>query len=229
MLYAGVLTRSQEFHRLNPGVFECHQDCNILLFSLIMLSSDQHNANVKNPMTLEQWVRNHKGVRLSGGDFPVGLLEELYTSVCVYPLTMVPAVSFHGDVLVEQGRRLVFRSFQRVRCVVGNGTLNLAGKLVRLSGHEYQSYAKCSQKSWQGFWPLEVQTTACHRGRSPTNKVQPRGGSRPAVGTETKDVSKQTVITIHCEQKRERDRLAAVINWNAMHPYLHPFAKLFSG
>lgn len=48
--------------------------CYVLSFSIIMLNTSLHNANVKNKPDIEQFVNMNRGIN-DGGDLPRGLLE----------------------------------------------------------------------------------------------------------------------------------------------------------
>ncbi|OWB69429.1 hypothetical protein B5S30_g4839 [[Candida] boidinii] len=52
----------------------------VLTYSIIMLNTDSHNPNVKNPMTLEQYQRNLRGVYF-GKDFPAWYLSKIYHNI----------------------------------------------------------------------------------------------------------------------------------------------------
>ena len=56
-------------------------DCiHILCFSILMLNTDQHNVQVKNKMTLQQFVNNNRGIN-NNNDVPRYILEQLYYSI----------------------------------------------------------------------------------------------------------------------------------------------------
>lgn len=52
----------------------------ILAFSIIMLNTDQHNPQIKNRMTFEQFVRNNRGIN-AGGDFSQDYLRSIYDAI----------------------------------------------------------------------------------------------------------------------------------------------------
>ena len=66
----------------NADAFPSADAAFILAFALVMLNTDQHNANMRHrtPMTEEQFVANLRGVN-NGADFPRGMLSECYASV----------------------------------------------------------------------------------------------------------------------------------------------------
>jgi len=68
-------TKEVSFFRNADAVFT-------LAFSTIILNTDLHNPNLRNDrrMTLEQFVRNNRGIN-NGVDFPEEFLSELYTQI----------------------------------------------------------------------------------------------------------------------------------------------------
>lgn len=58
------------------NLYKAPDSCYTLAFSIILLNSDQHNPQVKKPMTLEAFIRNNRGTN-EGTDFD----EELQTKV----------------------------------------------------------------------------------------------------------------------------------------------------
>ncbi len=57
----------------NPDLFEETDTCYILSFSIIMLNTALHNPNVKQRITIEQFVRQNAGIN-SGKDLPRDIL-----------------------------------------------------------------------------------------------------------------------------------------------------------
>lgn len=51
----------------NPGLFDETDTCYILSFSIIMLNTALHNPNVRQKITLEQFVSQNRGIN-SGKD-----------------------------------------------------------------------------------------------------------------------------------------------------------------
>ena len=52
----------------------------ILLYAIIQLNVDQHNERVKNPMTIEQFCKNQRGLN-GDADFPFEFLNAIYTNI----------------------------------------------------------------------------------------------------------------------------------------------------
>ncbi|CAI9109752.1 OLC1v1009632C1 [Oldenlandia corymbosa var. corymbosa] len=61
----------------------------LLSYSIILLNTDHHNAQVKRKMTEEDFIRNNR--RINGGnDLPRDYLSELYHKICENEIRMVP-------------------------------------------------------------------------------------------------------------------------------------------
>jgi brefeldin A-inhibited guanine nucleotide-exchange protein len=60
---------AERYCELNPATFSCADTAFILAFSVIMLNTDVHNPAVKNKMTVEDFVRNNRGID-AGADLP---------------------------------------------------------------------------------------------------------------------------------------------------------------
>eukprot|EP01025_Chloroclados_australasicus_P037318 TRINITY_DN3805_c0_g1_i5.p1 TRINITY_DN3805_c0_g1~~TRINITY_DN3805_c0_g1_i5.p1 ORF type:complete len:1288 (-),score=132.71 TRINITY_DN3805_c0_g1_i5:189-4052(-) len=83
----------QKIDRLMEKFAERYYNCNlqdqifrnadaayVLSFSIIMLNTDLHNPQNKRKMTLEQFVRNNRGIN-SGDDLPLDFLEKIYNRI----------------------------------------------------------------------------------------------------------------------------------------------------
>ena len=65
----------------NPGGEVADADAAyVLSYSIIMLNTDQHNPQVKNKMTLEQFARNNRGTN-GGSDWPRETLEYIFEAI----------------------------------------------------------------------------------------------------------------------------------------------------
>lgn len=71
----------------NPGKFSSADCPFVLAFSMIMLQTDLNNPQVKNKMTLDQFVRNNRGID-GGNDLPREYLESIYESVKKNPFSL---------------------------------------------------------------------------------------------------------------------------------------------
>jgi brefeldin A-resistance guanine nucleotide exchange factor 1 len=68
------------YHEANPGAVADADSAYVLSYSIIMLNTDQHNPQVKNKMTLEQFVRNNRGTN-GGSDWPRETLEYIFEAI----------------------------------------------------------------------------------------------------------------------------------------------------
>ena len=82
------------------GVFANADTAYVLAYSLIMLNTDAHSAQIKKKMTQEEFVKMNKGINDSG-DLPQAFLEKLY-QVPSPQLSSAPAVavSSHGPMFI---------------------------------------------------------------------------------------------------------------------------------
>jgi len=72
----------------NPGVFFNADVPFVLLFGMLMLSTDASSKRVKSHMTLEQFIRNSRGIN-NGGDLPCEYLSEVFRSIQESPFISV--------------------------------------------------------------------------------------------------------------------------------------------
>eukprot|EP00730_Choanoeca_flexa_P007653 TRINITY_DN12369_c0_g1_i1.p1 TRINITY_DN12369_c0_g1~~TRINITY_DN12369_c0_g1_i1.p1 ORF type:complete len:398 (+),score=126.89 TRINITY_DN12369_c0_g1_i1:110-1303(+) len=71
---------AEQYHACNPDRFQLADTAYVLAFATIMLNTSLHNANIKDRMTVEQFVSMNRGID-SGNDLPTELLEEIYNSI----------------------------------------------------------------------------------------------------------------------------------------------------
>ena len=96
---------AERFCALNPGVFANTDTAYVLAFSLIMLNTDAHSAQMKKKMTQQEFVNMNRGINDSG-DLPTELLESLYQNITTNEIkikdeTMMPTrVSRASDLSV---------------------------------------------------------------------------------------------------------------------------------
>ncbi|GMI67421.1 ENDOPLASMIC RETICULUM MORPHOLOGY 1, GNOM-like 1 [Hibiscus trionum] len=80
---------AERYYEQSPHIL-CDKDAALLLsYSLIMLNTDQHNAQVKKKMTEEDFIRNNRLIN-GGEDLPREYLSELYHSICENEIQMIP-------------------------------------------------------------------------------------------------------------------------------------------
>jgi brefeldin A-resistance guanine nucleotide exchange factor 1 len=68
------------YYEANPDSVADADSAYVLSYSIIMLNTDQHNAQVKNKMTLEQFIRNNRGTN-GGNDWPAEVLVNIFDSI----------------------------------------------------------------------------------------------------------------------------------------------------
>ena len=80
---------AEQFHSNNPTAATNPDTIFILSFSTIMLNTDLHNDGVKNKMTIEEFVRNNRGID-DGKDLPKEFLESIYYEILNNEIKMTP-------------------------------------------------------------------------------------------------------------------------------------------
>ncbi|KAK8957013.1 ARF guanine-nucleotide exchange factor GNOM [Platanthera zijinensis] len=71
-----------------------NEDAALLLsYSIILLNTDQHNAQIKKKMTEEGFIRNNRCIN-GGNDLPREFLSELYQSICKNEIKITPESGF---------------------------------------------------------------------------------------------------------------------------------------
>ena len=76
----------------NPSSVADADAAYVLSYSIIMLNTDQHNPQVKNKMTLDQFVRNNRGTN-GGADFPRATLEAIFDEIRTNEITLADDAS----------------------------------------------------------------------------------------------------------------------------------------
>lgn len=64
---------AERYCEQNPLLFEKRDTCYILSFSIIMLNTALHNPNVRQKITVEQFIKQNRGIN-SGKDLPKDIL-----------------------------------------------------------------------------------------------------------------------------------------------------------
>eukprot|EP01102_Stenamoeba_stenopodia_P010173 TRINITY_DN3036_c0_g1_i1.p1 TRINITY_DN3036_c0_g1~~TRINITY_DN3036_c0_g1_i1.p1 ORF type:complete len:641 (-),score=108.55 TRINITY_DN3036_c0_g1_i1:351-2273(-) len=105
----------------------------VLAFSTIMLNTDIHNPNVKNKMTLPEFIKNNKGIN-EGTDLPLEFIEDLYQRIKQDEIKFVKdAVRFPNA--VKKGWVQMFvkgtmsASFKRRWCVLSDDCFHIFKKI----------------------------------------------------------------------------------------------------
>ncbi len=75
-----MLKFAEKYVSDNPGSFANADTVYVLSYSVVMLNTDLHSPQVKQRMTLEEFVRNNRGID-DGSDLDRGLLEGIYRDI----------------------------------------------------------------------------------------------------------------------------------------------------
>lgn len=91
---------AERYYEQSPHILANKDAALLLSYSLIMLNTDQHNAQVKKKMTEEDFIRNNR--RINGGDdLPREYLSELYHSICENEIRMTPELGVGFPVMTH--------------------------------------------------------------------------------------------------------------------------------
>merc|ERR1719391_163950 len=71
---------AEHYCKQNPYIFQERDTCFILSFSIIMLNTALHNPNAKIKISVEQFIKQNKGIN-SGRDLPNDMLEAIYRNI----------------------------------------------------------------------------------------------------------------------------------------------------
>ncbi|KAL3813403.1 hypothetical protein ACJIZ3_014671 [Penstemon smallii] len=80
---------AESYFEQSPHILANKDAALLLSYSIIMLNTDQHNAQVKKKMSEEDFIRNNRKIN-GGNDLPRDFLSELYHSICENEIRMVP-------------------------------------------------------------------------------------------------------------------------------------------
>ncbi|XP_073122647.1 ARF guanine-nucleotide exchange factor GNOM-like isoform X1 [Henckelia pumila] len=80
---------SESYFEQSPHILANKDAALLLSYSLIMLNTDQHNAQVKKKMSEDDFIRNNRKIN-GGDDLPRDFLSDLYHSICENEIRMLP-------------------------------------------------------------------------------------------------------------------------------------------
>ncbi|XP_008233654.1 PREDICTED: ARF guanine-nucleotide exchange factor GNOM-like [Prunus mume] len=80
---------SERYYEQSPQILANKDAALLLSYSIIMLNTDRHNAQVKKKMTEEDFIRNNRHIN-GGDDLPREFLSELYHSICKNEIRTTP-------------------------------------------------------------------------------------------------------------------------------------------
>ncbi|PIA32358.1 hypothetical protein AQUCO_04500153v1 [Aquilegia coerulea] len=83
---------SERYYEQSPHILANKDAALLLSYSIILLNTDRHNAQVKKKMTEEDFIRNNRHIN-GGSDLPRVFLSELYHSVCKNEIRTIPEQS----------------------------------------------------------------------------------------------------------------------------------------
>ena len=69
-----------KYYNDNQTMFSCADTVYVLSFSALMLHTDAHNHNIKKHMTLDEFIKNNRGID-NGRDLPQDFLTDLYRGI----------------------------------------------------------------------------------------------------------------------------------------------------
>lgn len=72
---------SERYYEQSPQILANKDAALLLSYSLILLNTDQHNAQVKKKMTEDEFIRNNRHIN-GGNDLPREYLSDLFHSIC---------------------------------------------------------------------------------------------------------------------------------------------------
>lgn len=120
----------KKFYNDNPELFSCPDTVYVLSFSTLMLHTDAHHPNVKKHMTLEEFIRNNRGID-RGKDLPAEFLEQLYKGITSEKIFAANAAMPSQALLTRQQRAELYRQ----QCAQ---TLEMAKKRTTTELHQHR-------------------------------------------------------------------------------------------
>ncbi|KAI8381215.1 uncharacterized protein BYT42DRAFT_613016 [Radiomyces spectabilis] len=97
-----MLKFAERYVHGNPGVFANAETAYMLAFSVIMLNTDQHSPHVKRRMTLNDFIKNNRGLD-DGADIPTELLETLFNDIVNNEIKMNDEVEAESALVTAPG------------------------------------------------------------------------------------------------------------------------------
>uniref|UniRef100_A0A7N0VKG2 SEC7 domain-containing protein n=1 Tax=Kalanchoe fedtschenkoi TaxID=63787 RepID=A0A7N0VKG2_KALFE len=94
---------AERYYEQCPHILSNKDAALLLSYSIIMLNTDQHNAQVKRKMTEEDFIRNNRCIN-AGKDLPRDFLSELYHSISENEIQMLPDQAGSGLPVMTSSR-----------------------------------------------------------------------------------------------------------------------------
>lgn len=136
---------AEEYARHNPTKFATSDAAYTMAFSTIMLNTDAHNNQVAKKMTLEEFVRNNRGMN-NGIDFDRVFLKTLYNDIQKNELKLEPRAA-ESSFSMAPDRLKNDALFSSITKELGKKTPNLKGAI----GIEGAEVSISNKKPWYSF------------------------------------------------------------------------------
>ena len=108
-----MLKFAERFVDQNPGVFSKADTAYVLSYSLIMLNTDLHSSQIKNKMSLQEFLENNEGID-NGRDLPRDFLESLFNEIANNEIKLISEqhqAMLSGDTNLVQQQQSAFNFF----------------------------------------------------------------------------------------------------------------------
>lgn len=107
------------------GVFATADAVHVLSFAAVMLNTDQHNASIRKKMTLEDFIRNNRGIN-ANEDLPKWFLTQVFESIaaCEIRLSDEAGMSSLTDLHWDEQLRNMFSARQFLPSLYSAGLLD---------------------------------------------------------------------------------------------------------
>ncbi|CCH58218.1 hypothetical protein TBLA_0A04220 [Henningerozyma blattae CBS 6284] len=109
-----MLKFAERFCDQNPGVFSKADTAYVLSYSIIMLNTDLHSSQIKNRMTLQEFLENNEGID-NGNDLPkeflVGIFDEISANEIKLLSEQHEAMLNNDENLIHQQPQSAFNFF----------------------------------------------------------------------------------------------------------------------
>ncbi|OHS97515.1 Sec7 domain containing protein [Tritrichomonas foetus] len=120
-----------KYYNDNTNMFSCADTVYVLAFSTLMLHTDAHHPNVTHHMTLDEFIRNNRGID-GGHDLPTSFLEELYKGITAKKINLTAGTAMPNIALLSQKQQAeVFK--ERI-----NQTLETAKQRTTTELHQHR-------------------------------------------------------------------------------------------
>ncbi|KAI8898774.1 hypothetical protein BC833DRAFT_417312 [Globomyces pollinis-pini] len=82
-----MLKFAEVYLKTNPSSFSSADTAYVLAYSVVMLNTDQHNAQVKKKMSKAEFIKNNRGID-GGKDLPEGILTSIFDEISTNEIIM---------------------------------------------------------------------------------------------------------------------------------------------